>query len=126
MVSTFNYRLVKASWAIAIDLTADSTCLAVAPSNAVKIKDRLWLRIELSWLSKEEKNYLGLGLSLVAESVLHHKPDSEHILVRVLDVHFNPCHYQPEGLAAAIRNWAGQEFGFGVAEIPVVVDRDRK
>jgi hypothetical protein len=70
MASTFKYRLVKASWAIAIDITADSSSLPTVPGNAVKIKDRLWLTIVPKWLSKEEKQYLKIGLSLVPSRYL--------------------------------------------------------
>src|SRR5438874_8820022 len=126
MARVFKYRLVKASWGVAIDLTAEAQFPSAVPDNTVKIKDRLWLAIVPPWLSKEEQQCLQLGLTLVADAILECKPDDPYILVRVLDVQFNPCHYQAEGLAAAIADWAAQEFAFEPVKIPIALDRDRK
>ena len=126
MVRTFKYRLVKASWAIAIDITAEASFPAVLPGAATKIQDRLWLNIAPEWLSKDERRYLQVGMTLVADSILASQPKAGHILVTVVDVQYNPCHYQPEGLAAALVGWAAQEFSFKVQEIPVEVDRATK
>lgn len=126
MTATFKYRLVKASWAVALDITADSTFPLAIPDGAVMTKDRLWLAIIPEWLSREERRYLQFGLTLVADLILECKPDVEYVLVRLLDVHFNPCHYQVEGFAAAIAGWAAHEFGFNGVEIPIGLDRARK
>ena len=127
MVRTFKYRLVKASWAIAIDIAAEVNFPTALPAKAVNIKDGLWLAIVPQWLSDDEQRYLTLGMTLVADSILAlAKTETGRILVNVLDVQYNPCHYQSEGLAAALMGWAAEEFSFRVKEIPVVVDRARK
>src|SRR5438552_3640070 len=126
MATTFKYRLVKASWAVAIDVTAESGSPSAVPRNAMNVQGRLWLIIVPRWLSKEERQYLKIGLRLVADSIFQCRSGTEPILVRVADVSFNACHYQPEGLAAAIAGWAAQEFAFSPVEFPITLDRDRK
>ena len=130
MMKTFKYRLVKASWAVAIDIAAESSSPSAVPGDAINVKDRLWLMIVPRWLSKEERQQLRIGLSLVADSILRSPRVAtrglEPLLVRVLDVSFNPCHYQAEGLAAAIAGWAAQEFAFRAVDFPITLDRVRK
>jgi hypothetical protein len=125
MVRTFKYRLVKASWAIAIDITAEATFPTALPAKAVNIKDGLWLAIVPQWLSEDEQRYLTIGMTLVADSILA-KAGTGRILVNVLDVQYNPCHYQSQGLAAALMGWGAEEFSFRVEQIPIAVDRARK
>jgi hypothetical protein len=124
--TTFNYRLAKASWAIAIDIVAEAHVVPMTPAKAQMVKERLWLRIDPAWLTDEESAYLVRGLRLVADYVLDSRRGEEFILIWVREIQFNPCHYQPEGLAAAMMGWAAKEFGFARIEVPVEIDRKSK
>lgn len=123
MLCTYHYRLIKASWGIAVDIAAEAEALPPVLENIKKVDKDLWLGIDIDGLSHSEHEYLALGLRLVAEEIRKAKQISGPILVRVLDLRFNPSDYQPEGLSGAIAGWAGQAFGFAVSDIPVTFDK---
>jgi hypothetical protein len=122
VLTSYRYRLLKgAPWGIAIDLRAGQEPAAVA-TNAKKVAERLWLRVDTERpLSEEQVGFLVEGLYSVADEIVAraHGP----VQVRVAELTFNPTDYQAEGLAAAIAGWAAQEFGFPVPEVPVIFDR---
>ncbi len=129
MPTSFKYRLLEAaSWGIAIDVRGEALPLPAAPMppGAGKIGEGLWLQVDIGWpLTEEELGYLRLGLQLVAAKIAQRRSEAAPLLVRLKQLDFNPCDYQPEGLAAAVAEWAAQEFGFPKLEIPVAFDRDR-
>ena len=125
--TSYRYRLLKgATWGMAIDLRAESAPLpdGPLPPAAVKVAEGLWLQMDVGRPSTEEElAFLGLGLRLVAADVAERR--SGPILVRVEDLEYNPCDYQPEGLALAVAEWAAREFGFPEPETSVAFDRDQ-
>jgi hypothetical protein len=122
MASKYRYRCLKSTWGVAVDLTAEWIPLPADLGKAVRIAEDLWLQVEVTWLTGEERQYLSTGLQLVVVPIRNHKPIPGPILVRVLDIWFNPCDYQPEGLACALAGWAAQEFGFPAPALPVTFD----
>ncbi len=118
--------LKGASWGIAIDLHAESSPLpdGLLPPGAVQVAEGLWLQMDIGRLSTEEElAFLSLGLRLVAVDVAERRP--AQTLVRIVGLEYNPCDFQPEGLAVAVAEWAAREFGFPAPEIPVAFDRGR-
>jgi Putative addiction module component len=118
--NSYKYRFLKgATWGIALDLKATASPLPDGPPpQAERVADGLYLQIDLGRpLTEEEVGFLRLGLRLVAAEIalLQTAP----ILVRIVGLEYNPCDYQPEGLAPAIAGWAAREFGFPESEIPV-------
>jgi len=51
---------------------------------------------------------------------------AEPIVIRLHDVWFNPCDYQPEGFTCAMAGWAAQEFGFVAPVVPITFDQLKK
>jgi hypothetical protein len=128
-VSTrYRYRLLKgASWGIAITLEGDSTLDAPPLNDSIPITDRVWFRLNVGWQpGEEEMRFVQLGLPLVAHDIENARPGEAQILIRLTGLEYNPCDYQPEGLAAATAEWAAQEFGFPKPDIPVTFDRARR
>jgi hypothetical protein len=72
-------------------------------------------------LTEREIYFLKLGLRLVATDIARTKPGP--ILVRLLQVDYNPTDYQPEGLTCAIVAWTSQVFGFAKPEIGAEFDK---
>jgi hypothetical protein len=100
---------------------------AILSPNALKITEAVWLQIEVGWHpSDEEIRFLKQGLTLVARDVERTSQEKRPILVRLIDLQYNPTDYQPEGLAAAIAEWAAQACGFPKLEIPVVFNSERR
>jgi hypothetical protein len=116
-VPTFHYRLLRASWGIAVDVDAEATVLA-SPPPARQVSSHVFLSVALqartdapaTHLTADEHDWLAHGLALVAPQIESARPTG-HVLVTVRGLTFNPCHYQPEGLAAALAGWAAAEFG---------------
>ena len=129
MPTSYRYRLMKgAAWGIAIDLRGEALPLPAGPlpPGARQVAEGVWLRADPGWaLTEEELGYLELGLQLVADDIAAGRPKLLPILVRVVGIDFDPRDYQPEGLAAAVAEWAAQEFGFPTPEIPVTFDPNR-
>ena len=126
MPTNYRYRLLKgAAWGIAIDLRAESSSLAAdPPPPAERVADGLYLQTDLGRpLTEEESSFLRLGVRLVAGEIA--RRETAAILIHIVGLEYNPCDYQPEGLAAAIAGWAAREFGFPEPEIPVAFDRVR-
>ncbi len=127
MPTSYTYRLLKgASWGILITLRGDFLPTAILPPKAVKITDAVWLQIDVGWHpSEEEVGFLRLGLNLVAGDLERACGGRTPILVRLTGLQYNPTDYQPEGLAAAVAEWAAQVCGFPKPEVPVAFDRAR-
>jgi hypothetical protein len=125
VASSWKYRILKgASWGIAITIHADSQSVTMEMPHATKIADRLWLQVQVaSQLTEQEVSFLKVGLRLVAKDIWRQRDTP--VLVRVTGLEFNPCDYQPEGLALAVAGWAAQEFGFPNHELPVMFDNAR-
>jgi hypothetical protein len=126
--ASYTYRLLKgASWGILITLRGDFLPAALLLPKATKITDAVWLQIDVGWCpSEEEVGFLRLGLNLVAGDVERTCGGRTPILVRLTGLQYNPTDYQPEGLAAAVAEWAAQACGFPRPEIPVAFDRARR
>jgi hypothetical protein len=125
--TSYQYRLLKgASWGIAIDVRGESLPGTALPLGAVKVAEGLWLNVDVGWrLTEEQLSFLVLRLHLVAMDIRRQRRNTSAVLVHLTGLEFNPSDYQPEGLAAAIAEWAAQEFDFPKPEIPVTFDRTR-
>ena len=122
--------MLKTSWGVVVWITCEATfcdakfCDANADtSQYVSINDGLQLEIR-ERLSEEEKDYLCLGVGLVAGQIKA-AAANKCVLIRVLRVDIVLTDYQPEGLACAIMGWAGEYFGFKPPSIPISYDREQ-
>jgi hypothetical protein len=124
--TSYRYRLLQgASWGIAIDVRGEALALPPGPlpPGVEKVAEGLWLQADVGWpLSGDELGFLRLGLRLVAGDMARRR-EGAPLLVHITALDFDPRDYQPEGLAAAIAEWAAQEFGFPKPEVPVAFDR---
>ncbi len=121
MASTYRYRIIKSSWGVAVDLTAE---VGSDATNAHAAADNVFLRIEAPLkLNAEEHAGIIQGLRLVAPDIGACIAPGSDTVVRLLALEYNFCDYQPEGLVCAIANWAAQEYGFAPPAIRVTFDR---
>jgi hypothetical protein len=119
--------LKGASWGIAITLRGELLPGAVLPPNARKVSEAVWLHVDVGWRpGEEELGFLTMGLNLVAGDVERTYRGRAPILVRLTGLEYNPTDYQPDGLAAAVAEWAAQACGFPKPDIPVAFDRARR
>jgi hypothetical protein len=122
---TFPLRVLKSTWGIAIDLTAEvSEFPPAAVATFVTPRVSLSLGSVRRALSAREAGFLVSGLRRVAADIESAVPDSEPIIINVLDVGFVETDYQPEGLEAAMIGWSAEQFGFEPPEITVEFDND--
>ncbi|WP_437678425.1 hypothetical protein [Sorangium sp. So ce131] len=119
MESTFSYRMIKSSWGIRIDLTADVARLEGAAGSATEIAPGLWFVNEDAHLDAAEEEFLKRGLQLVVGEILSSSAFTAPSLIRVASARFVPTDYQPEGLSCAMAGWAAKRFGFPMPEIDV-------
>jgi hypothetical protein len=120
----YQYRLKKASWGIFIDIEAEALAATRPPNDAQSAADGLWLKAPAD-LAPAERGFLLTGLRLVAAEVRRCTLGAPH-LVHVKEVRFAPPDYQPDGLAAALAEWAAHWFGFEKPDIPVFFDPQKR
>jgi HEPN domain-containing protein len=127
MLVNFKYRLVgKASWGIAIDISAERTLVAEPPSDATQLADRLWFSCAERTVPREDVHYFMLGLKVVSEDIEKQREGSGLILITAVDVDYNPTDYQPEGLMPAAACWAAEAFHFPKPEIIGHYNKERR
>ncbi len=103
MKSTYNYRVIKSSWGIAIDITAEVLPLADSRYAAIEVRNGLWLSVDMGVkLTQQEHQMLTIGLRLLNGDLDRIVQRDGPLVIRVYDVSFNPVDYQEEGLAYAL------------------------
>jgi hypothetical protein len=127
MVVNSKYRLVgKASWSIAINVSAEWSALTGPPPDATQLSDRLWFSCADQTVPAEDIHYLMLGLKVVSDDIARQIEGSSPILIKALDIDYNPTDYQPEGLMPAAACWAAEAFHFPKPEIIGRYDKARR
>jgi len=120
MKSTYNYRVIKSSWGIAIDITAEVLPLADSRYAAIEVRNGLWLSVDMGVeLTQQEHQMLTIGLRLLNGDLDRIVQRDGPLVIRVYDVSFNPVDYQEEGLAYALAGWAAQQFTIPLTLQPV-------
>ncbi|MFD9335909.1 hypothetical protein ACFWBF_16080 [Streptomyces sp. NPDC060028] len=130
---TSRYRLLRGPWGIWIELTASAAVTAEPPARGERVSDGAWLdttpvrthpptdRRGLR-LSAEEADWLRHGASLAAPA-LASRAAGAHTLVTVHRVLFPEADFQPEGLAAALLQWAREALGLPPHPVEATFDR---
>jgi hypothetical protein len=128
VLTSHTYRLLKgSSWGIVITLEGEVVPGTGISPGAVKITDGIWLEIDVGWrLSEEQVGRLQRGLLLVAPDIERTAGGGRPILARLTGLQYNPTDYQPEGLVAAVAEWAAQACGFPSPPISATFDRARR
>lgn len=75
-------------------------------------------------LNENENQLIEKALNFVAEKIISKVGNSNYVLIKITDIDFNPCDYQPEGLFCAVIGWASQEFDFAVPNINVEFNKN--
>jgi hypothetical protein len=122
MKSTYSYRIIKSSWGIAINITADVLPLADGERTATKIRQGLWLSVDPGLglkLSQQEHQMLAAGLRLIGEGMAEIVQRDGPLVIQIDDISFNPTDYQEEGLAYALASWVAHHFNLSLALPPV-------
>ena len=124
MPTKYKYQVVKSSWGIAAEVTAEAISIAGIPGEALQLVPGLWFAVnQAAGATPEDIVYLVKGITLVAREI--RTRSNRPMLIRVLDLSYSPGEYQPEGAACAILGWAAREFGFPAPEIFVRFDEPR-
>lgn len=122
-MSYFTYIVLKSSWGVRATIEAVWKYVPEYPISSTKISEKLFLNNECEYLTEREKEFIHLGLRLIASEINEVFKDKESIVIVVKDVEYNPCDYQEEGLACAIMGWASQEFDITIPAIDVSFDK---
>lgn len=126
-MSKIEYRFIKSSWGIAIDLVGNHKIVEEKPHNAKLITPRIWLELQTaqSNLTEMEVDWIVKGLKAVSGKINSKTADSSFILINLTEITFNPCDYQQEGLLCAVIEWASNEFNFDTPEIKIEFDENK-
>ncbi len=122
MESTYSYRIIKSSWGIAIDITADVLPLVGNERAAIEVGQGLRLAVDPGLglkLSQQEHQMLAAGLRLTEEGMTEIVQRDGPFVIQIDDISFNPTDYQEEGLAYALASWVAHHFNLSLALPPV-------
>jgi hypothetical protein len=124
-MSKFEYRLIKSSWGIAIDIEASYVCLKTPPTFGERISNNIWLTSNIKPLSLSESQFQWIlkGLKLISEKITHKIDVKEHVLITISNIELNPSDYQIDGLALAIIGWTCQEFNISSPKLDIEFDK---
>jgi hypothetical protein len=124
-MSRYEYRVLKSTWGIAIDIEATYKILKTEPEIGQKISSRISLNLQVNdyVLLDEEKDWIIKGLKVVCEEIYSRINNSEYVLIIIHKIDYYPCDYQIDGLASAIIAWASQEFNFISPKIDIEFDK---
>lgn len=139
MPSQFICRILRPgpTWGIYVELWAEVATVAPEAAEADGthwIAPWLFLRYDGAIrISEEERGCLYCGMHLAAHKIAESRQEGELLgrssgkvlLVRVTDLTFNDCDYQPEGLTCAMAGWAAQQFGFTLPVVSVIYNLER-
>lgn len=141
-MSIQSYRLLKASWGVAIDLGVSTYGAQTPPTVASHIAGRLWLDATLVSrprsecerspaglrhmpLNALELRYLEHGLRRIAGFIERRTADPVTV-IQVDWAAFSLADFQEEGLEAAIIEWANSEFALGLPKVDGLFDEATK
>jgi hypothetical protein len=121
MDSTFKYRVLKSSWGIAIDVTARFD-FSASPENADSISDGIHLVIDDQTLPNEYFELVETGVNLMSDRIK--ECDVEFPLcVRITELKFNPCDFQPCGIPWAVAGWITSELEISPPAVSIEFDK---
>ena len=132
MQTTFTYKLLKASWGIYIEITAELTTLSRVTSPTRRVAEGILLCVSQSLTDSEgrttrltasEMEWLCRGIGLVADKVKILRPVP--IVVHLLQFSHAPCDYQEESLACCIAGWLARKVGIEAPQFQVHYDQPR-
>jgi hypothetical protein len=78
-------------------------------ADARPVAPGFWVIGEPGVVAEVFHPYVAFGLGLVAQQIRAVR--GADITVEILDLEFPHCDFQPEGLSAAMIQWAAEEFG---------------
>lgn len=124
-VEEYTYRVCKSSWGVYVKLFAECVPMDFEVNRqAIPVGENIWLKFAEKPLSvggrfcEGEIPYLKKGLQLVQDSIKA-KSKYQYTLIVVRDIICNPCHFQEEGIIAAMIGWSAKVFEFVPPKIDV-------
>lgn len=125
----YKYCVLKSSWGIVVFLDAEFVEYVKNSSHekVLQVTDGIWLEYRQKYQNAYHADlpYLKQGILLVQGQIRLHSNYKDTLIV-IQSVEFNECHFQAEGLTAAIIEWAAKAFDFDCPEIPVEYDRENR
>jgi hypothetical protein len=123
-MATFPFRVLQASWGIAVDVDARVSFLDRAPTTAEEIDSRVFLSIAQSLvLPAVDLDFVRSGLRRLAED-LRNAAEESIALIELDDVDYSPADYQPEGVEAAVIGCVCEILGCEPPTLDIAFDRD--
>lgn len=126
-VIEYQFKVLKFSWGISINVIASITKFSEWQDRerCQKVVDGLWFlhNGDINF-DTDEIEFIKDGLYYEHESIGKRTPFPNDTLVVINAMEFGFCDYQPEGLKAAIAEWAAHAFSFEAKPIDITFDKD--
>ena len=124
-MTTYQYRVIKSSWGIAIDIGGEIVFATEAPFGAARVLDGIYVSVGPSWVDDCQRRAIADGVKQMASSVRAACPRGEVATARILDVSYNPCDYQAEAVPWAVAGWIAEALQAPPPEVSVEFDAKR-
>lgn len=123
-MATFPFRVLQASWGIAIDVDARLSFLDHAPVTAEEIEPGVFLSVAQALaLPAIDLDFVRSGLRRLAND-LRQAADDAIALFELDDVEYSPADYQAEGVEAAVVGCLCEMLGCEPPVVDITFDRD--
>lgn len=121
------YKMRKTSWGIFIVLDAEEIANPVVNRVDIKVAERIYLRIDSATILSKEffMPWMELGIKALANEIYKKIEDKVAVCIYVKNIHFHVAHFQEEGFYCAIQEWLARCYGFEVAPVNIVYNRNR-
>jgi hypothetical protein len=119
------YRCLQSSWGVAIDLVAELK--QIENIDTSDTQSHTELKIELPKNFTQFYSFIKIGIDEILNSFPIIKSRISSMVFIVIDINYNPCDFQPEGLACAVASWYYEEFELNFNPISLQYNKqDRK
>jgi hypothetical protein len=118
----YTYSVIKTSWGISVTIDAAMEEHRTHSEDCIEINNKLCVVDRSENKSRKEKDFLLLGVRLVADQVVNSAIGDDRVAVVVRDISHNIVDFQEEGVTCAIMGLLADELGFPVTETNVTYD----
>lgn len=122
---SYSFRVIQASWGLAVDISGYFVRYFDFGGEVAPIAEGIYLAVIPSHLNDGERDWLRQGVEMMSTVLLRESSFREDTVLVVSDVSFNPCDFQPEALACAVRGLVGELLCIDVPRVTVVFNKEK-
>jgi hypothetical protein len=123
MKMKYQFRFIKSTWGISIELTADDIPYSQV-NNATKVTEQIFLQIDLSFkIHESEKDFIVKAILRLRDEI-HKKIFGQKIIIKITSIEFDETDYQSEGLYVAMLGWISKRYNISMPIVHIDFNKE--